>query len=66
MASTLAVIAYPEQGTAEEAAKALARMQKGLLIELEDVAWVTKAQQGVVRVSEVLRAVPSWVWPRCL
>ena len=42
MASTLAVIAYPEQSTAGEAAAALQRMQEEFLIELEDVAWVTK------------------------
>ena len=40
--STLAVIAYPEQNTAAEAAAALQRMQKEVLIELEDVAWVTR------------------------
>ena len=38
MASTLAVIAYPEQSTAGEAAAALQRMQEEFLIELEDVA----------------------------
>jgi uncharacterized membrane protein len=42
--STLAVIAYPDQNTAGEAAAALQRMQKEFLIELEDVAWVTKSR----------------------
>ena len=50
--STLAVIAYPEQGTAAEAAAALGRMQKELLIELEDVAWVTKAQDGKMKLHQ--------------
>ncbi len=50
--STLAVIAYPDQGTAAEAAAALQRMQKELLIELEDVAWVTKAQDGKLKLHQ--------------
>ena len=50
--STLAVIAYPEQSTAGEAAAALARMQKEFLIELEDVAWVTKAQDGKLKLHQ--------------
>src|SRR5215217_5537137 len=52
--STLAVIAYPEQGTAAEAAAALQRMQKELLIELEDVAWVTKSQDGKMKLHQGL------------
>ena len=44
--STLAVIAYPDQNTAAEAAAALARMQKEVLIELEDVAWVASAAKS--------------------
>jgi uncharacterized membrane protein len=50
--STLAVIAYPDQGTAAEAAAALQRMQKEVLIELEDVAWVTKAQDGKLKLHQ--------------
>jgi uncharacterized membrane protein len=50
--STLAVIAYPDQKTAGEAAAALARMQKEYLIELEDVAWVTKAQDGKMQLHQ--------------
>ena len=50
--STLAVIAYPDQGTAGEAAAALQRMQKEFLIELEDVAWVTKAQDGKMKLHQ--------------
>ena len=50
--STLAVIAYPDQSTAAEAAAALQRMQKELLIELEDVAWVTKAQDGKMKLHQ--------------
>jgi uncharacterized membrane protein len=44
--STLAVIAYPQQNTAGEAAAKLAQMQKEYLIDLEDVAWVTKNADG--------------------
>jgi uncharacterized membrane protein len=50
--STLAVIAYPEQNTAGEAAAALQRMQKEVLIELEDVAWVTKTQDGKLKLHQ--------------
>ena len=50
--STLAVIAYPDQNTAGEAAAALQRMQKELLIELEDVAWVTKSQDGKMKLHQ--------------
>ena len=50
--STLAVIAYPDQNTAAEAAAALQRMQKEFLIELEDVAWVTKAQDGKMKLHQ--------------
>ena len=52
--SALAVIAYPDQGTAGEAAAALQRMQKELLIELEDVAWVTKSQDGKMKLHQSL------------
>ena len=52
--STLAAIAYPEQNTAGEAAAALQRMQKELLIELEDVAWVTKGQDGKMKLHQSL------------
>jgi uncharacterized membrane protein len=50
--STLAVIAYPGQETAGQAAQALARMQKEYLIELEDVAWVTKKQDGKLKLHQ--------------
>jgi len=50
--STLAVIAYPNQDTAGEAASALARMQKEYLIELDDVAWVTKSQDGKMKLHQ--------------
>ena len=52
--STLAAIAYPEQNAAGEAAAALQRMQKELLIELEDVAWVTEAQDGKMKLHQSL------------
>jgi uncharacterized membrane protein len=41
-----AVLAYPHQGTAEQAAAALARMRTEYLIQLDDVAWVTKSPEG--------------------
>jgi uncharacterized membrane protein len=47
--SILAVIAYPDQGTAGEAAAALKWRQKEFLIALDDVAWVTKAQDGTLK-----------------
>jgi uncharacterized membrane protein len=50
--STLAVIAYPDQNTAGEAAAALQRMQKEFLIELEDVAWVVKSQDGKMKLHQ--------------
>jgi uncharacterized membrane protein len=50
--STLAVIAYPDQSTAGEAAAALQRMSKELLIDLQDVAWVTKAQDGKLKLHQ--------------
>jgi uncharacterized membrane protein len=52
VASTLAVIAYPEQGTAAEAASALQEMQREFLIDLQDVAWVTKSQDGKLKLHE--------------
>ena len=52
--SSLAAIAYPDQQTAGEAAAALQRMQKELLIELEDVAWVTKTQDGKMKLHQGL------------
>ena len=50
--STLAVIAYPGQDTAAQAAAALARMQKEYLIELDDVAWVTKKPDGKLKLHQ--------------
>ena len=50
--STLAAIAYPEQGTAAEAAAALQRMEKEFLIDLQDVAWVTKSQDGKLKLHQ--------------
>jgi uncharacterized membrane protein len=50
--STLAVISYPQQPTAAEAAAALGRMQKELLIDLEDIAWVTKAPDGKMKLHQ--------------
>jgi uncharacterized membrane protein len=50
--STLAVIAYPDQNTAAEAAAALQRMQKEVLIDLQDIAWVTKSQDGKLKLHQ--------------
>jgi uncharacterized membrane protein len=50
--STLAVITYPDQNTAGEAAAALGRMQKEFLIDLQDVAWVTKTQDGKMKLHQ--------------
>jgi uncharacterized membrane protein len=52
VASTLAVIAYPDQNTAAEAAAALKQMQDEFLIDLQDVAWVTKSQDGKLKLNE--------------
>jgi uncharacterized membrane protein len=52
VASTLAVIAYPDQKTAAEAAAALKQMQDEFLIDLQDVAWVTKSQDGKLKLHE--------------
>jgi len=50
--STLAVIAYPGQNTAGEAAASLKGMEKEFLIDLQDVAWVTKSQSGKLKLHE--------------
>ena len=52
MPSTIAVIAYPGQSTAGEAAAALKGMEKEFLIDLQDVAWVTKSQNGKMKLHE--------------
>ncbi|MDF3040235.1 MAG: hypothetical protein K0Q71_2941, partial [Thermomicrobiales bacterium] len=52
MASTIAVIAYPDQRTAAEAASALQEMQRESLIEVQDVAWVTKGRDGKMKLHE--------------
>jgi uncharacterized membrane protein len=52
VASTLAVIAFPSQSTAGEAAAALSQMQKDLLIDLQDVAWVTKKPDGKLKLHQ--------------
>jgi uncharacterized membrane protein len=50
--STLAVIAYPQQETAGQAAAKLAQLQKEFLIALEDVAWVTKNPDGKMKLHQ--------------
>jgi uncharacterized membrane protein len=50
--STLAVVAYPQENTAAEAAAKLAQMQEEYLIELEDVAWVTKKPDGKMKLHQ--------------
>jgi uncharacterized membrane protein len=56
VASTLAVIAYPDQATAAEAAAALQRMHTELLIDVQDVAWVTKSQDGKLKLHQASSA----------
>jgi uncharacterized membrane protein len=50
--STLAVIAYPQQDTAAMAAAKLRDLQKEFLIQLEDVAWVTKNPEGKMKLHQ--------------
>ncbi len=50
--STLAVISYPEENTAGEAAAKLAQMQKEFLIDVQDVAWVTKKADGKLKLHQ--------------
>jgi uncharacterized membrane protein len=50
--STLAVIAYPQESTGGEAATKLAQMQKEFLIQLDDIAWVTKTPDGKVKLHQ--------------
>jgi len=50
--SPLAAIAYPKRGRAAGAAAALQRMQTELLIDLQDVAWVTKSQDGKMKLHQ--------------
>ena len=50
--STLAVITYPQENTAAEAAAALAGMQKSYLIQLDDIAWVTKKPDGKLKLHQ--------------
>ena len=50
--SILAIISYPDQGSAGEAVAALKRRQKEFLIELEDVAWVTRSQDGRMKLRQ--------------
>jgi uncharacterized membrane protein len=55
--STIAIIAYPDQGTAGEAAAALKQMQQEYLIELQDIAWVTKNQEGTMNLHQGTRLI---------
>jgi len=56
VASTLAVIAYPDQSTAAKAAAALQQMQEEFLIDVQDVAWVTKNQDGKLKLHQATTA----------
>jgi uncharacterized membrane protein len=49
---TLAVIAYPGENTAGDAAVALVGMQKEYLIQIEDIAWVTKKPDGKMKLHQ--------------
>ena len=50
--STLAVIAYKDQGTAATAAAELGQLQAEFLIKLEDIAWVTKDPGGKMKLHQ--------------
>jgi uncharacterized membrane protein len=50
--STLAVIAYPQEKTASEAAAKIVQMQKDYVIDLQDVAWVTKRPDGKLKLHQ--------------
>ena len=50
--SIFAVISYPDQGSAGEAVAALKWRQKEFLIELEDVAWVIRSQDGMMKLRQ--------------
>lgn len=56
MASTLAVIAYSDQNTAEAAAEALRRLEQESLVEVQDVAWVTKQANGRMKLHQASTA----------
>jgi hypothetical protein len=50
--TTLAVIAYPDLNTAKKAVIALHSLQDESLIKLEDLAWVTKSQDGAMKLHQ--------------
>jgi uncharacterized membrane protein len=50
--SNLVVIAYPDRDTAEQVRRTLFEMQKEHIIELEDVAVVTRAPDGKVKLHQ--------------
>ena len=50
--SNLIAIAYPDQGTAEEVAGTLGRLQNEHLIELEDAVVVTREAEGKVKLHQ--------------
>jgi uncharacterized membrane protein len=47
--STVVAITYPEGAAAGEAAATLKQMQTKFLIDLEDIAWVTKDTDGTLK-----------------
>ena len=50
--TTLTVIAHPAQNTAHEAVVAPHLLQSEFLIELDDVAWATKAPHGKMKLHQ--------------
>lgn len=52
--SNLIVVAYDKEDTAEVVLRTLERMQSERLIELEDAAYVTRNQEGKVRLHNVI------------
>ena len=57
--STLAAIAYPDQGTAAEAAAALQRMQKEYLIELGDAVIAVKDSSGNIKLNQLINTTAA-------
>ena len=52
--SDLVVVTYPDEYKAAEVLAVLQRLQKELLIEMEDAAYVTKETDGKLRLHETV------------
>lgn len=63
--SELVVVTYPDEYRAAEVLAALQRLQKELLIDLEDAAYVTKEKDGKMKLHETVpmtRSEQLTVW----